>query len=206
MDRSIVINREYGSGGREIGRLIAERTGAEFYDSRILQVAATSQGLPEDLLATFDERLTTGPFFSLSLMSGIDLDTASLSYRANQAITDVIVMAAQKAPAVFIGRCADAILAGAGMPFRNVLVYSTDAQSKVKRAIEIDGIDPRQAPGHIARMDKARRRYQQFFSDTAFGDYRSYDLCVDSAKLGFEGCADLIVASVDMGGAGAAGS
>lgn len=198
MDRSIVINREYGSGGRQIGRLISQRTGAAFYDSRILQDAATHKGLPHDLLATFDERLTTGPFFSLSLMSGVDLDTASLPYRAHQAITEVIVAAAQQAPAVFIGRCADAILANASIPFRSVFVYSSDKQSKITRAIEIDGIDSRQAPSHIAKVDKARSRYQQFFSDTAFGDYRSYDLCVDSARLGLERCASLILDSLEM--------
>ncbi|WP_028709567.1 AAA family ATPase [Propionicicella superfundia] len=200
MKKSIVINREFGSGGREIGRLIADRTGLEFYDSRILQEAATRKGLPHDLLASFDERLTTGPFFGLSLIGGVDLDTASLPYRAHAAISEVIVAAAQRAPAVFIGRCADRILADAGLPFRNVFVYSTDKQRKIARAIELDGVAPKHAESYVAKMDKARNRYQQFFTDTTFGDYREYDLCLDSAAFGYEGCVDLILASLDLGG------
>lgn len=197
MNKSIVINREFGSGGREIGHRIADRTGMEFYDSRILQEAATKKGLPHDLLASFDERLSSGPFYSLSLIGGVDLDTASLPYRAHAAISDVIIAAAQRAPAVFIGRCADRILAEAGLPFRNVFVYCTDMQRKIDRAVNLDGVAPKHAESYIAKMDKARSRYQQFFFDTTFGDYRTYDLCLDSAVFGEEGCVDLILASLD---------
>lgn len=197
MNMSIVINREFGSGGREIGHRIADRTGREFYDSRILQEAATKKGMPRDLLASFDERLSSGPFYSLSLIGGVDLETASLPYRAHAAISDVIIAAAQRAPAVFIGRCADRILAEAGLPFRNVFVYCTDMQRKIDRAITLDGVAPKHAESHIAKVDKARSRYQQFFFDTTFGDYRTYDLCLDSAVFGEDGCVDLILASLD---------
>jgi len=108
--RSIVINREYGSGGREIGRLIAERTGMEFYDTRILAEAAAARGLPSDLLATFDERVVAGQLFDLSIITGADSGTFSLPYRMYGAIAEVITGAAGKAPAVFIGRCADRIV------------------------------------------------------------------------------------------------
>ena len=194
--QSIVINREYGSGGREIGRRIAERTGMDFYDSRILTEAAATRGLPSDLLAGFDERVMTGQFFDLSIIAGTDSETFSLPFRMYGVIADVITTAAMKAPAVFIGRCADHILRDARIPSRSVFIYSTDVESKVARAVEVDGIDRRHATSHIVKMDKARARYQQFFTQTTFGDPRAYDLCLNSARLGFDGCVETILTSM----------
>lgn len=197
MNRSIVINREFGSGGREIGRMIGERTGQELYDTRVLQEAANRRGFPPDLLDSFDERVVTGPYFDLSAVIGLESETFSLPYRMYSAIAEVITEAAQAAPAVFIGRCADQILREAGVRFLNVFVYSTDLQRKIDRAVETDGVPRKDAEKHIARMDKARSRYQQFFTDTRFGDYRNYDLCLNSGQLGYRTCVDLILAATD---------
>ncbi len=200
MNRSIVINREYGSGGREIGRLISERTGMPFYDTRILQEAAARKGLPQDLLESFDERIATGQFFDLSLLGGTDPETSTLPFRMYAAVAEVITEAARVAPGVFIGRCADRILREAGLRFRNVFVYSTDLEAKIARAVAEDGVPRRDAERHIARMDKTRSRYQQFFTNTHFGDYREYDLCLNSGRLGYEACADLILTAAGAPG------
>lgn len=195
MDRSIVINREFGSGGREVGRIIAERTGMDFYDTRILQEAAERQGAPADLLARFDEQVVAGQFLDVTMFGTADSELMSLPYRTYASIAEVIVSAAQRAPAIFIGRCADRILADQGLRMRSVFIYSTNRQAKIDRAIAVDGIDPKQAEAHIARMDRSRRRYQQFFTDTKFGDPYSYDLCLNSARLSYHDCADAILAS-----------
>lgn len=200
MNRSIVINREYGSGGREIGRLISERTGMPFYDTRILQEAATRKGLPQDLLESFDERIVTGQFFDLSLMGGTDPETVALPFRMYAAIAEVITEAARVEPGVFIGRCADRILRDAGLRFCGVFIYSTDTDRKVARAIEVDGVPAKDAERHIARMDKARARYQQFFTNTHFGDRHEYDLCLNSGRLDYSVCADLILAAANASG------
>lgn len=195
MERSIVINREFGSGGREIGRLICERTGREFYDTQLLQDAATRRGLPADLLASFDERVVTGQFFDLSILSGMDPETIALPYRMYAAIAEAITEAARTASAVFIGRCADQVLKDAGEPFLSVFVYSTDTAAKLARAVEVDGVDPGDAKKHVARMDRTRARYQQFFTGTRFGDHHEYDLCLNSARLSYSRCADLVAAA-----------
>jgi hypothetical protein len=195
MSRSIVINREFASGGREIGRLIAVRTGMEFYDTRILQEAAAAQGLAPDLLEQFDERVVSGTYFSLGMFGGTDAETSALPFRMFSAVSKVIVEAASRAPAVFIGRCADHVLAEARIKYRSVFVYSSDTDAKTARATAVAGVDARHAEGYIARMDKARSRYQQFFTGTTFGDPHCYDLCLDSARLGYAGCADLILAA-----------
>jgi cytidylate kinase len=205
MNRSIVINREFGSGGREIGRMICERTGMEFFDTRMLQEAASRKGLPADLLATFDERVATGPYFDLSVIAG-DSETYSLPYRMYAAIAEVVTDAARVMPAVFIGRCADTILRDAKLRFRSVFIYSTDLDRKIARAVEVDGVPRKDAEKYIARMDKARTRYQQFFSGTRFGDYREYDLCLNSGRLGYEACVDLILAATAASSTGPHGA
>lgn len=205
MDRSIVINREYGSGGREIGRLVSERTGMPFYDSRILQEAASRRGLPPDLLATFDERIATGQFFDLSLMAGTDPETFAVPYRMYAAIAEVIAEAARTQPSVFIGRCADRILRDARLPLRSVFIYSTDSEAKVARAMQVDDVPRRDAERYIARMDKARDRYQQFFTGTRFGDRREYDLCLNSGRLGYPACVELVLSATGTPGGRAAG-
>ncbi|MFT4217817.1 MAG: cytidylate kinase-like family protein [Micropruina sp.] len=195
MNRSIVINREFGSGGREIGRLLSERTGMELYDTRVLQEAASKRGLAPDLLADFDERVVTGPYFDLSIIANVDPELYSLPYRMYGAIADVVTEAARVRPAVFIGRCADKILRDARLRFRSVFVYSTDLERKIARAVELDGVARADAEKYIAKMDKARSRYQQFFANSRFGDYREYDLCLNSGRLGYDTCVDIIVAA-----------
>jgi CMP/dCMP kinase len=194
--RSIVINREFGSGGREVGRLVAEQAAVRFYDSRIIQDAAAAKGLSRDLLERFDERVATSPFASLSMFSGVDVETSSMPYRMYSAIQDVVLAAARTAPAVFVGRCADKILADAGISFRSVFVYSTALERKIARAVEVDGVSRKAAESYIAGMDRTRSRYQQFFTDTTFGDYREYDICLNSARLSYADCARIILATV----------
>jgi CMP/dCMP kinase len=193
MNQSIVINREYASGGREIGRLIAEQTGQEFYDTRILQEAALRQEYSEEILASFDEQFVGGGFLDFTLLGG-NAELAALPYRIHGAITAVVTAAAIKAPAVFIGRCADQILLDAKLPVLSVFIYSSDLQQRIARAVEVDGVDPKHAEAYIAKMDRSRRRYQQFFTDAKFGDPQSYDLCLNSAKLSYDACARAIIA------------
>lgn len=198
MIKSIVINREFGSGGREIGRLISERTGLDFYDTRIMADAAQRRGLPANQLDAFDEHVSAGQYLNLSIIGVTDPDAAALPYKMFGAIAHVITESAQTRPAVFIGRCADSILREAKLPFCSAFVYSTDLAAKVERAVTVDGVRHEEAEKYIARMDKARSRYQQFFTGTRFGDRRQYDLCLNSGRLGYQLCADLIVASAQQ--------
>jgi len=84
----------------------------------------------------------------------------------------------------------------AGLRSRSVFVYSTDVEAKVRRAVELDGVRRGRAEAYIAKMDQSRRRYQRFFADTEFGDYREYDLCLNSGRLGYDACVDVILRSL----------
>lgn len=192
LQTSIVINREFGSGGREIGRRLSEEEGMEFYDTRILQDAASSHGIATNALAALDEKLSAGQFLDMSALGGSNVGTLAVPYVLYAATADVITEAATARPAVFIGRCADRILHDARIPFLNVFVFSTNTEKKIARAVRVDGVPPREAQKYIAKMDKARSHYQQFFTGTRFGDYHQYDLCLNSAHLGYKACVSSI--------------
>ena len=197
---SIVINREFGSGGREIGRRLSEQERMEFYDTRILQDAASSHGIAPNALAALDEKLSAGQFLDMSALGGSNAGTLTVPYVLYSATADVITAAATTRPAVFIGRCADRILHDAHIPFLNVFIFSTNIEKKIARATRVDGVAPRDAKKYIAKMDKARSHYQQFFTGTRFGDYHQYDLCLNSAHLGYTGCVDSIRVAAQAGG------
>ncbi|MPN46767.1 hypothetical protein SDC9_194365 [bioreactor metagenome] len=147
------------------------------------------------MLATFDEQFITGGFFDFALIGG-DPELAALPYRIHAAISEVVVAAATQAPAVFIGRCADQILKDAGLPLRSVFVYSTDMERRIARAVQVDGVNPKHAEGYVAKIDRSRRRYQQFFTDMKFGDPASYDLLLNSAELGYDVAAEAILSTL----------
>ena len=137
-----------------------------------------------------------GQYLTLSFPGSSDPEFAAMPYRVFSAIAEAITEAARVAPGVFIGRCADSVLREAKLPLLSVFVYSTDVQAKIARAVEVDGVPPKDAEKYIARMDKTRSRYQQFFTGTRFGDYREYDLCLNSGHLGIDTCADVILTAL----------
>lgn len=198
MDQSIVINREFGSGGREIARLLAERMHLDFYDTQLLQDAATRRGLDPGQFEAFDERLAAGSYLNLSMLGMADADGSALPFQMFGAIAEVIKDAARARPGVFVGRCADFILRDAKLPVRSVFVYSTDRQAKIARAVDVDGVPVKDAERYIAKMDKTRSRYQMFFTNTHFGDLRQYDLCLNSARLSYPECVEAIHASLSV--------
>lgn len=196
MKQSIVINREYGSGGREIGKIIAQRLGMPFFDTKILENTAGKKDLCRDILYEFDEKMVGSLIYDISLMAAADPESIAFPYKMYSAISDTIIHEAQKQPAIFIGRCADIILKSKKIDFVNAFIYSTDMEAKKKRAIEVDDVKAKDVESYIKKKDKARRVYQEFFTNTKFGNYKNYDICLDSSKFGYEKCADIIISSL----------
>lgn len=193
MNQSIVINREYGSGGREIGKLVAEKLHMPLFDSNILTEVVEKKGFRHDILETFDEKIVGSVLYNLSLLNFMDQESINQPYEMYSAIADTMVDSARKEPCIFIGRCADKILQDANIPCLNVFIYSNDFEAKKKRAKEVDGIEPIKVENYIHKKDKARREYQHFFAHTKFGDYKAYDLCLNSGVFGYELCSELIM-------------
>lgn len=196
MKKSIVINRQYGSGGRVIGQQVAERLHMPCFDSNILSEAAENHGIDVEKLKEFDERLMGSLLYNIAAMTTLDEKARALPYDMYRAISDTIYHAAMKEPTVFVGRCADQVLKEHGISYLNVFVYASDMEERRQRAINVDGVDENYADAYIYKKDRARAKYQKFFTNTEFGKLMEYDVCLNSSALGYDRCADMIVSAV----------
>ena len=190
----ITVGRQYGSGGREIGTLLAERLGIAYYDDLLLKKAAEESGLCEELFHAFDERpksflysIAIDPYaFSIGHMGS----RSSLEQQVYLATYDTIQKLADAGPCVLIGRCADYALKDRTDVIN--LFITAPLENRIKRVAARNNISEDEAKDRIRKTDKSRASYYNFYSSKEWGDARSYDLCVDSSLLGVEGTVELL--------------
>ena len=173
----ITIGRECGSGGRHIGQALAEKLGIKCYDKELLNLAAKESGLCKELFETHDEKPTSSFLYSLVM------DTYSLGYTNSASLAD-------KESCVIIGRCADYALAD----YPNVVsVFITaDEDVKIRTLMERHKITESQAKDLMIKTDKKRSSYYNYYSSKRWGDSKSYDLCMNSSKIGYDGVVKMI--------------
>ncbi len=190
----ITIGRQCGSGGHTIGKLLAQRLGLAFYDKKIVEMVAAKTKLSPDFIQAHGEYFHGGSIghiigygtrFDSSLKTG-----SSLTDQLHQAQCEIIKEVAEKEPCVIVGRCADHVLEGK-FPTLNVFIHS-DMPYKVERSVAEHGMDPEKAASILTRRDKARAHHYRFYTDKKWGDVRNYDLCLDSGRLGVEGCVAVV--------------
>ena len=195
----VCIGRQYGSGGREIGQKLAERLGVTCYDKLLIQRAAREAGLTEAIVAEEDER----PIGLGAMVSGNPFaDSASLGRafyseeeRVFAAESKVIEEIASKGSCVVIGRCASSILRDAGYNVLSVFIYADD-DDRARRIAQRNGLSEKAAMRKAEKVDRMRKRYFDFYSDTPWGEPASYDLMVSSSRYGIDGTADVIAKAV----------
>lgn len=195
----VCIGRQYGSGGREIGQKLAERLGVTCYDKLLIQRAAREAGLTEAIVAEEDER----PIGLGAMVSGNPFaDSASLGRafyseeeRVFAAESKVIEEIASKGSCVVIGRCASSILRDAGCNVLSVFIYADD-DDRARRIAQRNGLSEKAAMRKAEKVDRMRKRYFDFYSDTPWGEPASYDLMVSSSRYGIDGTADVIAKAV----------
>lgn len=194
MKKIICIGREYGSGGREIGEKLSRTLGIPCYDKLLIKKAALESGLSEEVISKTEE----SPINSIQFLSGDPyVDIAGIgntfyseSQRTYNAEESVIKKLAEQGPCVIIGRCASSII-----PEENrlsVFIYANE-KDKVKRVMERNQITEKAAIHRIKHMDRMRRQFFDFYSDTAWGRPESYDLMLSSSRFGTDGCVKMIV-------------
>ena len=180
----ITIGREFGSGGRELGKRIAEALGIAYYDKEILSEIANKTELAYDYVQQIIEKkpivyypITIGN--TLSSPYGVtDINSTIYAEQCN-----VIKGLAEKSSCVIVGRCADYILADQH-PFR-IFVYS-DINSKIKRCREKGELDPelndKKLAKKIKKIDKHRGEYYRFFTSNEWGNKENYDVCINTSN------------------------
>lgn len=196
------IGRQYGSGGRYVGRLLAEKLGIPFYDKEVLYEASRQSGIVEELFEDNDEQPTRSLLFSL--VTGVQnrLDTGSmymdmpLNHKIFLAQFEAIRSIASNGPCVIVGRCADYVLRED--PRRVSVFIKADMQHRVERAIQYYGMEPERAEEQIRKNDKRRAAYYNYYATTTWGDVANYDLCVDTGSIGVAGAAELIARFAEL--------
>lgn len=192
------IGRQFGSGGRKVGKALAERLGISYYDKEILTRAAEDSGLNEQLFHNADEKPTSSLLYSL-MMGNYPMATGALGFNEmplNDQLfliqSKTIKKIASEGSCVLIGRCADYILRD-NPDVISIFVHAP-IEARVYRAIHTYEIDPDKAEDICLKNDKTRANFYNYYSDRKWGMCRTYDLSLDSAKLGIEGCVDMILA------------
>ncbi len=193
----ITIGRQYGSGGHDIGEALAKELGVKLYDKDMLKRAAKESGLCEELFETHDEKPTNSFLYSLVM------DTYSLGYSAGTfsdmpinhkvflAQFDTIKKIADDEACVMVGRCADYALEGRDDVI-NVFIYA-DLDKRVRRVARELDITDNKAKDIINKNDKKRASYYNYYTNKEWGAANSYDLCINSAKLGVNGAVKVIL-------------
>ena len=200
MKSVITIERQTGSGGREIGRMLAEQLGIPFYDSNLLQRAAQESGFCEEIFEHHDEKPTKSFLYSLVMSGGLSFANSSytdipLDHKVFLAQFDTIRKIADEGPCVVVGRCADYALEGYA-PYFSVFVHAPE-EDRAKRMTEnYDDLTLSKARDQITREDKQRSSYYNYYTNRTWGAASSYDLTLNSSALGLRGSVDLIKAAL----------
>ena len=202
---SIVIDREYGSGGREVARILSEKLGMEFYDGNLLVMAGKEYGIDLATLQTYDEKGVGSLLHDISLMRSAGYGTAVYGSAINEAPFQVysaesrlVQQLVAKGPAIFLGRCTGHILKSeARVPFVHAFIYASNMQDRVDRVREIDGVESNRIESYIKRRDNQRKNYNKFFTDAQWGEPKNYDVMLNTSALGYEGAAAAIIAAME---------
>ena len=200
--KSIVIDREYGSGGREVARILSEKLGMEFYDGNLLVLAGKEYGIDLGTLQTYDEKGVGSLLHDLSLVRNSGFGSTVYGSTVNEAPFQVysaqsrlVQQLVAKGPAIFLGRCTGQILkTEARVPFVHAFIYASNMQDRIDRARNVDGVEASRIEAYIKRRDNQRKNYNKFFTDKTWGDRDNYDLMLNTSALGYEGAAAAIIA------------
>ena len=192
----ITVSREFGSGGRTIGRLVADKLGWSFYDKEIVNAVAQKSGFAEKFIEENGEyaNVNSSLLFNLSVGSGAENGVLSLYDEIFNAQSQIIRDAAEKGNCVIVGRCADFILSDRDYCL-NVFIYS-DTESRKKRIIEVYGENNKPIEKRIRDKDKRRKVYYKSFTGNKWGEMKNYHLAINSGRISLEKCADMIVEAV----------
>ena len=195
----ITIGRQYGSGGRLIGRKLADALGFSFYDKELITVAAKRSGINEKIFESVDEHPTNSLLYSLA-MGTYNFESAYIPY-SNMSIplseqvfqmqSSLIAEFADKGPCVFVGRCADYVLRDNPRCI-NIFIKAEPAE-RAERLVKYYGVEPAKVKDVMRKADKMRANYYKTRTGRAWASLDTYDLCIDSGKLGVDKTADILL-------------
>ncbi len=195
MEKKIItVSREFGSGGRTIGRIISEKLNIPFYDKELVDQIALESGFAPKFVEEHGEHSPGGSLFSYAfapqgvpgVMNG--LSTADFLWNIQ---CNVILQLADKGPCVIVGRNADYILKDRPDAF-HIFVHA-DMEFRADRIVRLYGESEKTPVARLQEKDKRRRVNYQHYTGRTWGAAQNYDMCLDSSTIGVERCADIVV-------------
>lgn len=203
MQKKIVITiaRQYGSGGREIGELVAKLLDVPLYDKQLITEAAARGNLNEEVLRRTDESAANSLLYTLAMGSNVAGTTMHFGYKMpiNDKLfilqSEVIKDYAQKGSCVIIGRCSDYVLRESDNIFR-LFIYGDLEHRKSRVAERHPELKSSQIIDVINKTDRRRSSYYNFYTGNKWGKYDNYDMAINSSTLGIQGTAELIASCV----------
>ena len=199
MEKKIItISREFGSGGRTIGRMVAQQLGIPFYDKELVDQIAVESGFAPKFVEENGEHSPGNSLFSYAfapqgvpgVMNG--LSTADFLWNIQ---CNVILQLADKGPCVIVGRNADYILKDRADAF-HVFVFA-DIPFRADRIVRLYGESEKSPEARLQEKDKRRRVNYHHYTGRNWGQAQNYNLCLDTGVLGVQQCADIIVNAVN---------
>lgn len=193
MSKVICISRQHGSGGRDIAIQLSKELGIPYYDKEVLDEALADTDLPKDVLRAAAEH-KVNPFLHTVFYEGKNKeyygkDAHTIVYSMQQKI---ILQKAQMGDCIFIGRCADAVLAGKeDIEVLNVFI-SAPINERISRIMKKKCLNMKDAVVAIKKMDKKRELYYNYFTKRNWGKPQNYDFTMNAVRWGEKRCVELI--------------
>ena len=181
----ITIAREYGSGGRYIGKLVAEKLGIKLYDKNIIELMSESTGLSSEYIKDNEQKRTIFDNFNQGYYAGLN-NSDDLFIKESKLIEEI----AEQGSCVIVGRCANYILKDR----KNVITIfiNNSLENKIERATKFYGFDKEKAEKEITRINKLRANHYEYYTEQTWNDPSNYDICINSDAIGIDNAVNLI--------------
>lgn len=192
--RYITIEREYGSGGTQIARLLAEVSGVFCYGKEILEEVSRTHNIPIEEIERYEETVTNSFLYSIFMMSKAqsgDTDMLTKEGHIHVAEQEAVRKLSENGAAVFLGHCASEALKSREGVIK-VFIRCSDAEKKKKRIISDYGIPEARVESTKKYFDKKRANYYYANTIEKWDDFTKYDIVLDSAALGIDGCVEVL--------------
>ncbi len=187
VNRIITISREFRSGGRTIGRKVAEKLGIPCYDAELIQKIAEESGYTADYIKEESEYAPGGWLSTVFTDRTMGLTNQDKLWSIQCRVIEEL---AQKGPCVIVGRCADYILRGKA-DCLNVFIHAS-MEKRAERIVNEYGERKERPEQRLKDKDKRRTAYHRFYTDMKWGHAQNYHVCLDSGELGIGRCVELI--------------
>ena len=190
----VTIGRERGSGGHDIARALAKELGYTCFDKEIVDTAAENSNFSKEILHSYDEKRVSPYIVPVPHYLGLN-ESFRLNMQVASAQFDAIRSLAEQGNCIFVGRCADYVLRK--QPDLVRVFIMADEDYRIKTMMARQGLSEDAARKLIRQVDKDRASYYKYYTDQIWGERENFDLILNSAKIGVDGCVKLIESYIE---------